>query len=425
MLKLILIFAIITCSIPLCGQELDRYASNKNNVSLHFRFNRSLLEKEFLNNNRELDAFAQFYSSSTSKYSIDSISIHASSSPEGDLDYNITLAHKRLQAIRGYFRWRYPALKQSSANTYYTAFRWSSLIPDIRADKSLSCAEEIIDILQNEHNVPRATIEWRLKQLDKGEVWSQISRQHLRYLQRAEITIYTSLKVTKVDTIGVESSIKIEYDHALNAKKIDITYADSLKLLPKERDIKAICPKATNKQKDLFALKTNLLFDALTLVNVEFEVPINKRWSVAGDWIFPWWVGKNNDKALQILAGTAEGRYWFGNRTHKPNLTGWFAGVYAGGGLYDIQFQKKGYQGEFFIMGGLSGGYAHTINKRGNLRMEYSVGFGYIQTDYRYYESEDNNKYLVWKRDGRYTWMGPTKAKVSLAWMLGREGGKR
>ena len=99
-------------------------------------------------------------------------------------------------------------------------------------------------------------------------------------------------------------------------------------------------------------------------------------------------------------------------------MTGWFAGFYAGGGLYDLQYKSEGYQGEFFIAAGLSGGYAHTINKKGNLRMEYSLGIGYLQTNYRHYIGMEDNKYLVWQNDGKYSWFGPTKLKVSLVWML-------
>ena len=38
----------------------------------------------------------------------------------------------------------------------------------------------------------------------------------------------------------------------------------------------------------LLALKTNLLFDALTVLNVEVEVPLKKRWSVAAEGMFQW-----------------------------------------------------------------------------------------------------------------------------------------
>ena len=193
----------------------------------------------------------------------------------------------------------------------------------------------------------------------------------------------------------------------------------------KEKQVIALPPEVaepiiTNSyvRKPILAIKTNLLYDALLIPNIKVEVPIGDRFSISGEWIFPWWVGENNDKALQILAGTVDGRYWFGDRIERDKLTGWFAGFYAGGGLYDLQYNSEGYQGEFFIAAGLSGGYAHSINKNGNLRMEYSLGMGYLQTNYRYYKGEENNKYLVWQSNGKYSWIGPTKLEVSLVWML-------
>ncbi len=188
-----------------------------------------------------------------------------------------------------------------------------------------------------------------------------------------------------------------------------------------------------SQQKDtvarpILALKTNLLFDVVTVLNAELEVPIKNNWSIAAEGLFPWWVTKDNGNALQINAGFLEGRYWFGSKEKRakiPVLTGWFAGVYAGGGLYDLQLKNNGYQGEFFLAAGVSGGWAHTINKSGSLRMEYSVGVGYLKTNYRYYEGREDNRYLVWQSDGRYSWLGPTKAKVSLVWLISNKKGGR
>jgi hypothetical protein len=41
-------------------------------------------------------------------------------------------------------------------------------------------------------------------------------------------------------------------------------------------------------EKTHIALKSNVLFDAVSAINVELEVPIDKSWSVAGKYIFPW-----------------------------------------------------------------------------------------------------------------------------------------
>ncbi len=189
----------------------------------------------------------------------------------------------------------------------------------------------------------------------------------------------------------------------------------------KEEKIAKMKEDVDKVSKPLLAVKTNLLFDAATAINLEVEVPIGKRWSVAGEWIFPWWLMESKQYCLQVLSGNIEGRYWFQDRENIPLMTGFFAGVYGGGGLYDIEWGTKGYQGEFFIAAGISGGYAHAINKSKSLRMEYSLGVGYMQTNYREYTPKygaDGNWHLIRGNKGKYTWIGPTRAKVSLVWMI-------
>lgn len=176
-------------------------------------------------------------------------------------------------------------------------------------------------------------------------------------------------------------------------------------------------------------LKTNLIYDIILTPNIEVEVPISKKWSVAGEWIFPWWIVDDGSATssrcrLQLLNLNVEGKYWLGNRKRHDLLTGWYCGLYSGAGLYDLEYKASGYQGEFFIAAGVSSGYAHTINKSGSLRMEYSLGLGYMKTKYRHYESmwgADNVWHPVRESDGTYTWMGPTRVRVSLAWMVGKK----
>ena len=182
----------------------------------------------------------------------------------------------------------------------------------------------------------------------------------------------------------------------------------------------------------MIAVKTNLLFDVATTLNVEIEAPIGKRFSIAGEYMFPWWLLEDNQYCLQIISGSLEGRYWLGDRRSKERMTGWFAGLYAGGGYYDIEWGDKGYQGEFFIASGVSGGYAHTISKSGNWRMEYSLGIGYLQTKYREYTPKrgiDDEWHLIHQANGKQSWFGPTKAKISLVWVIDfgflKKGGSR
>jgi hypothetical protein len=177
----------------------------------------------------------------------------------------------------------------------------------------------------------------------------------------------------------------------------------------------------------LFAVKTNLLFDVATAVNLEVEVPLGRRFSLAGEFVFPWWLLESKQIAMQGNLGTLEARYWLGRRVDKPSLAGWFLGVHGGWGRYDLEWKTTGSQGTLWY-GGLSGGYAHTINRKGNLRMEYSLGVGYLHTAYTSYNPQqdyDDSWHLMRQKDAKRIFIGPTRAKVSLVWMINLNSKKK
>ncbi len=182
---------------------------------------------------------------------------------------------------------------------------------------------------------------------------------------------------------------------------------------------------SSGENRPVLALKTNLLFDAALTPNVEIEFPLrNNRYSLMAECWFPWYTWKDNSRAYQLLYVGAEARRWLGDRTRRAALEGHFLGVYAGGGKYDLEWDSEGYQGEFYIAAGVSYGYAKRLSR--SLRLEFNVGVGFMRTDYRHYHAMEEGEYLVWQHDGRYTWIGPTKAKVSLVWLLHKKkGGSR
>lgn len=187
--------------------------------------------------------------------------------------------------------------------------------------------------------------------------------------------------------------------------------------------------RAQERSTPVLALKTNLLFDAALMPNVEVEVPLGGRWSVAGEYMFPWWRLGGDKYCLQILAGGLESRCWLGSRNIGRGhhvLAGHFLGLYAGGGKYDLQWKENGYQGEFFIAAGASYGWSTRIGRC--LNLEFSIGLGILRTQYRHYQPQDNYQTLMWQDSGTYTWFGPTKAKISLVWLLerrNRKGGRK
>lgn len=198
---------------------------------------------------------------------------------------------------------------------------------------------------------------------------------------------------------------------------------------PTDKDFEK--PVDLERKKLLFALKSNALFWIAGAPNFGIEYPINNRWSVCGDYVAPWSSSFATGLYYQLMMINAEARYWFGKRDDRPVMTGWFAGANIGGGYYDFMLnnQKKGLQGEFYILAGLSAGYSHSISSNDRVRLEYALGLGYLQTRYRKYYWDDFDYVLeaprkqVWKT----SIIGPTQAKVSLVWLLfiNKKGGER
>ena len=181
-------------------------------------------------------------------------------------------------------------------------------------------------------------------------------------------------------------------------------------------------PVDPERQKLLFALKSNALFWVAGAPHFGIEYPLGARWSICGDYIAPWTSSFGTGFYYQLLMVNAEARYWFGRRGDRPVMTGWFAGASMGGGYYDFMLnnQKKGFQGEFYILASLSAGYSHSISSNDRVRLEYALGLGYLQTRYRRYTWDQFDNMLEAPREQFWqtSIFGQTQAKVSLGWLI-------
>ena len=552
----------------------------KTELVLHFRFDRSMVDYGYRDNNRILAAMHKIFADSLCVSRIDSVCIQAFSSPEGDADYNRRLALRRAQAVKGYLVWKYPGLNQYRIRTSAQAESWDALRDVALNDTLLPCRDEILQILKL--NTGEKRKEALLKKLNTGIPYRHISQWILPALRNASIcTVYmrplrhaqqdsrlvadaqgnngkeyqkadgteitddtevvngvrvakgnvtnangteviNGVRVAKGNTTNANSTetvngvrvtegnvanangtevingVRVEKGNDTNANGTEVingvrvakgndtnangtevtngvrveksndTNANGTEIIngvrvekgnttnangtetvngvrvakgndtnpdgtevtdnaeiigstkvtgntPTKGSANAIAP-GKSRRHPLFAVKTNLLFDAALMPNIEVEVPIGKRWSLNGEYMFPWWLINDDRYCLQVLMGGLEVRYRPGKRSGRDVLTGHFIGLYAGGGKYDLQWDKNGYQGEFFIAAGVSYGYAHSIAR--NLRLEYNIGIGMLRTDYRHYHSRDNHRTLLWQENGEYTWLGPTKLKISLVWLI-------
>ncbi len=365
----------------------------------------SLVDPDFGNNASELAVLYRFlrHALEDTLVCVQEIVITGHSSPDGSARVNERLSLKRAEQFLNHLNTEYHMAEKYMVTLQSVGADWQKL-RELIAASPYKWRDDALRIIDGTDTPDRKKMQ--LAWLGGGDAHKRMYEELYPKLRRVEVKINYDVQCMKQ---------KLRRPEKPDFGKLEI---------PKLRLRTLYRPEVPEAFTPLMAIKTNLLFDVALMPNIEVEIPLGRRWSLNGEYMFPWWLINNDRYCLQLLSGGAELRYWPGNRFRHKTLTGHFAGLYAGGGKYDLQWKENGYQGEFFIAAGLSYGYSLPLSRRWN--MEFSLGIGLLRTDYRHYRARDNYKTLLWQNNGRYTWFGPTKAKISLVWLLGnKKGGRR
>lgn len=402
-------------------RRISASGSIEMNCYLSYPIGSSELNPSFGNNAIELTALRNFLriSLGDSLLLVRGITLTGYCSPDGTASLNAQLAANRVYHLCNYLSNTDPYFNRHPWQVYSCGADWQGL-RDLLNNSGYHWRKQALNIIDGPASVERKKLD--LAALDNGKA-HKVLYDLYPLLRRVEVKV--SYDVQPIRAQNILSIMEQEQSHA---------GATHLPAKPSTTNTSSTSNTSKSaSQLPLFALKTNLLFDAALAPNVELEVPLGKRWSVLGEYTFPWWLKSDDSFCFEMLQAGAEARYWLGNRkalrTGQPRnlLTGWFVGAYTSAGYYDFQFQQNyGYQGEFYIAAGLSGGYALRLSRR--LNLEFSLGLGWLTTQYYRYDIERSveKTELVRGNYGRFQWMGPTKAKVSLMWLIGnRKGGER
>lgn len=182
-------------------------------------------------------------------------------------------------------------------------------------------------------------------------------------------------------------------------------------------DMPGLVPDPVVTPRTILAVKTNAL--AIPLANVIVEVPIGAHWSLGLEWFYPWlWRSHTGDgvdysgKCFQVLSGCLDTRYWFSAR--RDRLSGHAVGLFGMGGIYDLEWDYHGFQGEFLATG-VEYIYVCPVF-RDKLRLEFSLGLGYLYSRAREYSVYLEGGQAFTEKDMAKDihFVGPVKGGISL-----------
>lgn len=194
-----------------------------------------------------------------------------------------------------------------------------------------------------------------------------------------------------------------------NAEKKNDKPAVSETPTSEKREKKSKAPKVKPTVTDRYmALKTNIAYDAVAVLNLDYEVQVHPRMTLDIPVMWSLWDAQR-EHALRTVALQPELRWWMGSETGR----GHFFGLHAHAAWFNLKWDDTRYQdtGRPLVGAGLSYGYKLPIGEHWGA--EFTIGLGYANMKYNTYYNVENGAQLNTRI--RNYW-GPTKAGVTLVY---------
>lgn len=408
-------------------------------VTVYFRQGHSTLEPSFRDNRSHLDTFFRRVTelSRDTTCRIHSIRITAFSSLEGSSVRNGWLAEKRALQLADFLR-RSTDLPDSLFEIASCGINWDGLT-DLVETSDMPYRNEVLDILRN-------TPEWivqdgdvvdgrkrQLGMLYGGRAWWYMNEHFFPELRSADARVFcriTPLSEPQAQQLQAKDSSVVVTGSCEAASKeccrdtLEHAVRDTV-ILDGAYPVGLGGTGSSSYTSFCMALKTNLLYDAALVPNVGAEFYLGRGWSVGGSWMYAWWKSDKRHNYWRVYGGELDVRKYIGHRASEKTLTGHHLGVYGQILTYDFETGGQGYMGgkpggtlwdKMNYAVGLEYGYSLPIGRR--LNLDFTVGVGYWGGEYTEYVPDHGH--YVWVETRQRHWFGPTKAEISLAWLLGR-----
>lgn len=377
------------------------------------------------------------------------IRIRSAASPEGPLSFNKQLSLGRRDALLKIFEENGVDASELQIDVVDEEYELLAFMMRQAHDPdALTVSRMVADWISDPVKLKN-----ELMHYGDGHLWERIKEQYFPQLRASRFMIIfpdnfqselLNTELVPLDFSGLENKSV----NALPDRLPEISLLPSALIL---------VPPSTPRR-ELLAIKTNLLewgayvpqYGFCPMPNVELEYyPRHGHWTLGATFDCPWWIGNTtNHKYFELRNYQLYGRYYFRNSDHSYSnvllaepiagqaaFRGFYLEGYAQACLYQIGFSaQKGWIGEG-AGGGLGAGYTLPLSRDGHWRLDMGFQLGLFRTYYdpfvygkpvyhggeidgNYYYDTDLYSDEFVKRMHRFTWLGPTRAGISISYDL-------
>lgn len=388
-------------------------------MKVNFKQSHFDIDRNYEYNGKRIDSLLNLISSDSIWLHLKSVEVRGSASPEGSIQFNRYLSEKRAHAIFEIFN-KSNLVNDSMVYFTFLGRDWEGLKDQVINDMNTPHRDEVIRFIENinQENCDSRTADpvIELKSLYGGKPYKYMYDNFFPNLRFSQIILEYNAEYPQLISSNPE---------LLSIDPISTTDI-CLPSLHIQTDSRTVC-----EHRSLYVdIKTNLLYDIALLPNVGAEFFIGRNWSLTADWMYGWWDRDKSHYYWRAYGGWIGLRRWFGRKAAEKPLTGHHIGLFAGAVTYDFELGKGGIMGGIphgtlwdrcNFISGIEYGYSLPISRR--LNIDFSIAIGYIGGKYLKYSPKDG--FYMWQSTHKINWFGPTKAEVSLVWLLGHDNYNR
>lgn len=411
-----------------------------------FSQGRGTIEVAFQNNRESLDSLNTLLNAikNDTTLLLSSIEIQTFASPEGSIRANALLSQKRCNAMERYIR-AIVDIPDSLLKKNIKGVAWDRLRGMVAASDMpyrnmvLNCIDNYPELTWKDGVVVNGRNK-RLMDL-KGGVPYNYMTEHFFPALRGVIVITILHKtvatpvVEKIEQIKEKPAIKPQ-ENTLSDEPVDEPQPRKPLLAVKTDSPAAATLNQTDNLPEqrgpihcaepIIGLKTDLILWSGVMPgfkmgtwtpNLSAEVYFARRWSVELSGAYANWGALSGEKKLYaVMSINLEGRYWF---RKTSTYKGFYLGLYAQNGEYDVQQTQINQTGSFYG-GGLGVGYLLPLSKHWGVEAQIRGGYRSASNDL--YDIEDGHYYLNRNENvGKFV----PQLKLQVVYRFGKPANKR
>ena len=292
-------------------------------TTLYYRSGYSLLELSYMDNAAKLETLKQGIRSigDNPNTVLQHIKILSAASPEGNTKLNKRLARRRGERLRDYLK-EMLNLPDSVFTVSSAGEDWEGLALKIQKENA-PWSRKALYIIRN-------TPEWivrngkvvdgrkrQLQNLNGGKPWKYMLANHFDSLRSGALVVceirHIVPSVSPTDTLTlIQNQQGSEQDSLLQKDARDT--ASQLQVYPGGNAAETENAAHAAGRDSYYALKTNLLYDALLVPNIGIETSIGRGWTLGASGMLAWWSKDASHKYWRIYGGEMEIRKYFGRK---------------------------------------------------------------------------------------------------------------